>query len=156
MATKWWISLLIIIRTLRVFLFSVKFRFLYEHFFFFVLAFCHLISWIHYIIYHDFLFLYMNLSVSSSFFQVIFSSCIYDCSCRLFNYFCFLFGFLGWWNKFLYFFSILTWVLGKKIQPGYLRELLPESAPTRPDTLQEVLNGTVYLSSWLIHFPSPY
>lgn len=31
------------------------------------------------------------------------------------------------------------------MQPGYLRELLPESAPPHPDTLQDVLNGEVFL-----------
>lgn len=27
------------------------------------------------------------------------------------------------------------------MQPGYLRELLPDSAPTHPESLQDVLNG---------------
>jgi hypothetical protein len=27
------------------------------------------------------------------------------------------------------------------VQPGYLRELLPDSAPNQPETLQNVLDG---------------
>lgn len=27
------------------------------------------------------------------------------------------------------------------VQPGYLRELLPDSAPVRPESLQDVLDG---------------
>lgn len=39
-----------------------------------------------------------------------------------------------------YYKNIESFPVLSQVQPGYLRELLPESAPTHPDTLQDVLN----------------
>lgn len=34
------------------------------------------------------------------------------------------------------------------MQPGYLRELLPDSAPNQPESLQQVFDGEFY--QWLL------
>lgn len=45
----------------------------------------------------------------------------------------------------------LLLTLVSNLQPGYLRKLLPDSAPTQPETLQDVLDGEI-LNQLLMHF----